>query len=127
MNPRTRLGIVFALLGTLMIWGCAQSSSDAPGVTARLQEELKDLTAQREKLRSELRTTRTERDLLQEQVVKLRQQLKERDELIAQRTQERDQLAGNLDTLKKGIKALMDQAASMTTNETATSASTAAR
>ena len=125
---RARLGIVFALLGPLMIWGCAENSSDAPAAgTARLQEEIKDLTAQRDKLRLDLKTVRTERDGLKEDVARLRQEVKERDELIAQRTHERDQLAGNLDTLKKGIKALMDQAMSMTTGETAPATTTAAK
>ena len=115
---RTRLGIVFALLGTLMIWGCSENNSDAPlAGTARLQEEIKELTTQRDKLRLELKTVRTERDSLQEDVARLRREVKERDEVIAQRTRERDHLAGNLDTLRKGIKSLMEQATSMTTGE----------
>jgi predicted nuclease with TOPRIM domain len=115
---RTRLSIVFALLGTLMIWGCAENSSDVPAaVTARLQEEVKELTTQRDKLRTELKNVRSERDTLQETISRLRREVKERDELLTQRTRERDQLAGNLDTLKKGLRSLMDQATSMTTND----------
>jgi uncharacterized coiled-coil DUF342 family protein len=125
---RARLGIVFALLGTLMIWGCAQNSSDSPAAaTACLQEEIKDLTTQRDKLRHELKAVRSERDSLQEDAARLRRDVKERDEIIVQRTHERDQLNGNLDTLKKGIKSLMEQATSMTTGETPSANATAAK
>jgi outer membrane murein-binding lipoprotein Lpp len=109
---RARFGLVFAILGTLTLWGCAQNPAES-NAKVRLQEEVTALTAARDQLRNELKATQATRDGLQEEVAKLRRLAKERDELLATRTTERDQNAANLETLKKGLKALMDQATSM--------------
>jgi outer membrane murein-binding lipoprotein Lpp len=110
---RARLSVVFALLGTLGLWGCAQNSTGASAKTSRLQEEVTGLCALRDQLRKELKAAQSERDTLQEETARLRLHVKERDEQLVARTTERDQNATNLDTLKKGIKSLMDQALSM--------------
>jgi len=110
---RARLSVVCALLGTLGLWGCAQNSTRASAKSSRLQEEVAGLTALRDQLRQELKAVQSERDTLQQETAKLGLLVQERDEQLVARTSERDQNATNLDTLKKGLKSLMDQALSM--------------
>jgi septal ring factor EnvC (AmiA/AmiB activator) len=111
---RARFGVVFAILGTLTLWGCAtQPSGEAANKTTRLQEELSAITTVRDKLRQDLKTAQKERDGLGEELAKLKNLMKERDEQLATRTTERDQTQANLEQLRKGIKALMEQATGM--------------
>jgi DNA repair exonuclease SbcCD ATPase subunit len=103
-----------AIVGALAIWGCSQNPPHPPASvkTARLQEEIRNLTGAREQLRQDLRTAHADLDRLQEEIKKLREAAKERDDLrntLAVRTAERDGNLAQLDQLRKGIKALMDQ------------------
>ena len=111
---RARFTVVFAILGTLGLWGCTQQSGDGPANRAtRLQDEIKGLTTIRDQLRQELRAAQKERDALGEEVAKLKRHIKDRDEQLAARTTERDNTQANLDSLRKGIKSLMEQATGM--------------
>jgi len=114
---RSRVGLVFALLATLGIWGCAQNpgaESERSARTTRLQEEIRGLSAQRDQLKKELKSAGEEVQRLKEeldQVVKSRDEL--RDQLAA-RTSERDAGYAQLDQLRRGIRALMEQAETAT-------------
>lgn len=110
---RYRFGLVFGLLATLAIWGCGQDNSGAnAGKSTRLQEEVQSLAKLRDQLRQDLKTAQADRERLQAEVALLQPVVKERDDLkqnLAARTNERDTVASQLDQVKKGVKALIEQ------------------
>ncbi len=116
----TRIGCVIALLATLTIWGCAQNNAQEASAAAeraaklaRLQEEVRNLTSQVDTLRKDLNVALRDKDDLESEVAKLRLVVKERDELREQltvRTGERDASVTQLEQLRQGLRALMDQA-----------------
>jgi TolA-binding protein len=112
---RMRAGFVLAFLGVMAIWGCAHNPAETPASvkTARLQEEIRNLIGQRDQLRQELRTAQADLERLHEEVKKQREIAKERDDLrqqLALRTSERDNNLAQLEQIRKGMRALMDQA-----------------
>src|SRR5262245_46860923 len=94
---RLRLGGVALLLSLCTLWGCTQSTSQPSAKTTRLQEEVRALATARDQLRQDLQTTQTDKQRLNDELTKLRHEVKERDELLAARTAERDRTASQLD------------------------------
>jgi hypothetical protein len=130
----TRVGCVIVLLATLSIWGCAQNSAKEQSAAAdraakltRLQEDVRNLSGQVEKLRVDLAAATRDKEALQQEVAQLRLVVKERDELRDQlqvRTGERDAGVAQLETLRNGLRALMEQAdAALTPSSTIGAAS----
>jgi predicted RNase H-like nuclease (RuvC/YqgF family) len=116
--------VVVAALG---LWGCAQGNGgdsaervrQLENDCTRLKEDYRSVAGARDRLRqqvAELENTREQlqKDLeAQQALAKERQSLaKERDELVQQvgaRTTERDSVQGQLDQVKKGLRALLGQ------------------
>src|SRR5262249_6852920 len=119
---RSRIGWVLSLAFILTLWGCSQSDTALSSRTHRLQEEVQGLAATRDQLRQDLRKAQEEKTRLSEQLDQARQVhldlTKERDDLrqtLAARIAERDHTQAQLDQLRKGIHAIMDQLDAMAT------------
>ncbi len=104
---RARVGLVLAVLSAVAIWGCAQNPSKSK---AQLQEEIHNLTGVRDRLQGELKTAKGEVEQLKAEVQALRRERDEMQNQLAARTAERDAQSNALDQLRKGLRALMDQA-----------------
>src|SRR5262245_57138227 len=70
---RSRFSLILAVLAALTVWGCSQSGSSTTSAAAkatRLQEEVQNMTTQRDQLRQDLKSAQAERDRLQDEVMK---------------------------------------------------------
>jgi uncharacterized coiled-coil DUF342 family protein len=131
---RSRAAWVMMTASLLALWGCSQNGAPANAAkTGRLQEEIQNLTAMRDHLRQDLRGAQDEKSRLQGQLDQMRQAnvdlVKERDDLhgaVAARTAERDHTQAQFETLRKGVRSLMDQIDTMATEERSTTAAPAA-
>jgi chromosome segregation ATPase len=113
---RSRIGWVLSLAFILTLWGCAQNDSAPTARANRLQEELQNLASKSDQLRLDLRKAQEEKSRLVAQLEQGRQaQLelaKERDDLrqnLNTRTAERDHVQNQIEQLRKGIHAIMEQ------------------
>jgi chromosome segregation ATPase len=103
------------------LWGCSRGSTssgsgDKPNLEARLhkvEDELKSAAAARDQNRRKLIEAEEVAVELQQEIDRLRQIVKERDELkgdLKARTLERDQLQVQYDNFRRNIKDLLGQA-----------------
>jgi uncharacterized coiled-coil DUF342 family protein len=111
---RSRFSIVLGSLALLTLWGCSQNGqfSTVAAKAARLQEEVNNLTKQRDQLRQDLRLVQAAKDRLAEEVQQLRPVVSERDRLrqeLETLIAERDATVAQLEAIRKGIKTLMEQ------------------
>jgi septal ring factor EnvC (AmiA/AmiB activator) len=125
--------ILLLVVGSLGVWGCAQSAGNGANAEriraletkiARLEDDFKASIAVREQLRKKLTSVEEERAQLSQQVDQLQAVVKERDNLkqqLALRTSERDAVQSQFNNLCKGIKTLIGQMeTSVTTPVTST-------
>jgi septal ring factor EnvC (AmiA/AmiB activator) len=125
--------ILLLVVGSLGVWGCAQSAGNGANAEriraletkiARLEDDFKASIAVREQLRKKLTSVEEERAQLSQQVDQLQAVVKERDNLkqqLALRTSERDAVQNQFNNLCKGIKTLIGQVeTSVTTPVTST-------
>ncbi|HEV3078256.1 MAG TPA: hypothetical protein VGY66_00695 [Gemmataceae bacterium] len=125
--------ILLLVVGSLGVWGCAQSAGNGANAEriraletkiARLEDDFKASIAVREQLRKKLTSVEEERAQLSQQVDQLQAVVKERDNLkqqLALRTSERDAVQNQFNNLCKGIKTLIGQMeTSVTTPVTST-------
>jgi septal ring factor EnvC (AmiA/AmiB activator) len=125
--------ILLLVVGSLGVWGCAQSAGNGANAEriraletkiARLEDDFKASIAVREQLRKKLSSVEEERAQLSQQVDQLQAVVKERDNLkqqLALRTSERDAVQNQFNNLCKGIKTLIGQVeTSVTTPVTST-------
>ena len=125
--------ILLLVVGSLGVWGCAQSAGNGANAEriraletkiARLEDDFKASIAVREQLRKKLTSVEEERAQLSQQVDQLHAVVKERDNLkqqLALRTSERDAVQNQFNNLCKGIKTLIGQMeTSVTTPVTST-------
>jgi len=125
--------ILLLVVGSLGVWGCAQSAGNGANAEriraletkiARLEDDFKASIAVREQLRKKLTSVEEERAQLSQQVDQLQAVVKERDNLKQQltlRTSERDAVQNQFNNLCKGIKTLIGQMeTSVTTPVTST-------
>jgi chromosome segregation ATPase len=109
------IGFMFVLMAGL--WGCSRGPS-----AATLAERIKALEAKCSRLESDFRAAAATRDQLrvqltqsEDQIAKLQQVVKERDELKTQLTlkiSERDQVASQFDAFRQSLRELVGQAES---------------
>jgi septal ring factor EnvC (AmiA/AmiB activator) len=107
------IGFMFVLM--VGLWGCSRGPS-----AATLAERIKTLEAKCSRLESDFRAAAATRDQLrvqltqsEDQIVKLQQVVKERDELKTQLTlkiSERDQVASQFDAFRQSLRELVGQA-----------------
>ena len=114
MNCKRRV-VWVAVVAAVGLWGCARGPAGGVGGAER-----KALEAKIGKLEEDVRAIATARDQarkklteLQQEVVRLNQAVKERDELrhqVAVRTEERDSVQSQYDQFRKAIRDLVGQA-----------------
>lgn len=112
---RTSHAIALMFVFMVGLWGCSRGPS-----AATLAERIKTLEAKCSRLESDFRAAAATRDQLrvqltqsEDQVVKLQQVVKERDELKTQLTlkiSERDQVASQFDAFRQSLRELVGQA-----------------
>jgi len=112
---RTSHAIAILFVTLVGLWGCSRGPS-----AATLAERIKSLEAKCSRLESEFRTASASRDQLrvqltqsEDQVSKLQQVVKERDDLKVQvtlKTSERDQITAQFDAFRHSIRDLLGQA-----------------
>ena len=110
------LGVVIvALFG---LWGCSRAPSADNSVSAekfkavesklaRLEDDFRTAASARDQLSKKLLAAEEARTALLKQVDTLTRDGKAKDELVQNRTTERDQVAGQYKTLKDGLKELL--------------------
>lgn len=109
---RTRVGLVFAVLACMALWGCAQSPSPgaaANAAKAALEQENRQLTALRDQLREDLQAAVDAQQLLQTEIRGLQKGHEELRQQLTLRTGERDAAISQIEQIRKGIRALMEQ------------------
>lgn len=112
---RTSHAIALMFVTMVGLWGCSRGPS-----AATLAERIKTLEAKCSRLESDFRAAAATRDQLrvqltqsEDQIVKLQQVVKERDELKAQLTlkiSERDQVTSQFDAFRRSLRELVGQA-----------------
>ncbi|MCI0458689.1 MAG: hypothetical protein L0Z62_17160 [Gemmataceae bacterium] len=119
MNCAHKALLVLFVVVSLGIWGCAQGNGPATGSArlrdlearhAKLEEDYRATVAARDQARKKVTALEQERTALVQQVERLQQVVKERDELrqqVASRTTERDALHGQLIQFGKDLQALL--------------------
>jgi chromosome segregation ATPase len=117
-RSRQALGVlIVALFG---LWGCSRAPSADGGSAeklkavesklARLEDDFRAAASARDQLTKKLIAAEEARTALLKQVEALTRDAKTKDELVQARTAERDQAAGQLKTLKDGLKELLAKA-----------------
>jgi len=130
----SRVAWVLTVASMLGLWGCAENGAGSgQAKTNRLHEEIQGLSALRDQLRKDLTGIKEQKARVEQQLDQLRQEhldlTKERDDLrqnLAARSAERDHTQAQLEQLRKGVRALMEQLDTMAPAERTTNTSTTA-
>ncbi|MCC6417888.1 MAG: hypothetical protein IT429_06515 [Gemmataceae bacterium] len=130
--------LVLLIVVTVGVWGCAQGTGPGP-VSARirdlearytkLEEDYRVTVAARDQARKTLAVLQQERSGLIQQIDRLRQVVKERDELrqqLVSRTGERDALHGQMIQFSKDLQSLLGRIDAATNNHVSTPVTSAA-
>lgn len=117
---RSRQAVGVLIVSLLGLWGCSRPASD-PSVSAASTDKLKTLEKKLNLLEDDFRAAASARDqfqkkltaaseaqkAMQDQMDRLAIDLKAKDELIAKRTAERDQLENKYAAFRKDLKDLL--------------------
>jgi septal ring factor EnvC (AmiA/AmiB activator) len=117
---RSRLAAGVAVLALIGLWGCSQSPTDTGSSAdklkavesklARLEDDFRSAASARDQMAKRLSAVEEARGALQIRVDLLTRQLKEKDDLIQQRTTERDQVTGQYKAFRDGLRELLAKA-----------------
>ena len=124
--PRTYQVLGLSIVLLVGLWGCSRApSADSGSATA---EKLKAVEAKLAKLEEDFRATASARDQLSRKLAasetqfdRLSKDVQAKDDLIQTRTAERDLAAGQLKTLRDGLKDLLAKAEEGPKSESPTS------
>jgi TolA-binding protein len=122
-SAMTRFHVALLTLGLLVFgsWGCSRSTTPPANAdrlrsletqNARLEDDLRSISSVRDQLRSRLSLVEDEQARLQQEVERLQQVVRERDELrvtLKTRTQERDIYQAEFEGFRKGLRELIGQ------------------
>ena len=115
---RTSHAVAIMFVALVGLWGCSRGPS-----AATLADRIKSLESKCSRLETDFRTASSARDQLrvqltqsEDQITKLQQVVKERDDLKVQvtlKTSERDQVNAQFDAFRHSIRELLGQADAM--------------
>jgi len=124
---RANKALAILMVAAFGLWGCAQGPAHGPaaaekikaleGKCSKLEDDYKAVAAARDQLRKKLADAEEQRAKLKQEVEKLLLVAKEAEETKQQltlRTAERDNLQGQFEQLRKGIRSLLGQAEAAT-------------
>ena len=119
---RTRRSAGVLVVTLLALWGCSKAPGDAtPTASAekikavetklgRLEDDFRAAASARDQLQKKLAAAVEAQTAQQTQLDKLTRELKEKDELLAKRTAERDTVDTQYSAFRKGLKELIAKA-----------------
>jgi chromosome segregation ATPase len=119
---RSRQAVGVLIVALFGLWGCSRAPSADGGSNAtaeklkavetklaRLEDDFRSAASARDQLSKKLIAAEEARTALQGQVAQMTKEVKEKDEQLAARTAERDQVSGQHKVLKEGLKDLLSR------------------